>query len=420
MTHRYPKEGESFADYYPDKISIWGVKNTLTPFDYCKSSGEKIWWICPKGHEDYLSSIYHVGSGTGCPECGKLRKAVSRTIPPLEKSLGHLYPALIEEWSEKNDCSPFEVYSGSNKKYLWACSKGHENFKAGVSSRVRGTGCPECGHNSRIKTKNLPPKYKESLGVIVPVLVKQWSSKNDRSIFEVYPGSGYLARWECKECGYEWEAPCYSRLKRQTCPSCTHHLKKPLDHQSLAALYPSLIPEWSPENDRSPYDVYPGSDYKALWVCKDCGLEWEASCYSRSKLGSGCPHCSNRISDPEKNLRKSLIPFNASQSPQTKLGKWNVDIYIPSSKIVIEYDGSAWHHSGTSYERDTRKSLELLEMGYKVIRIREISSSFQLGSLGISNKNYFEIFYENGLNSPYRKEPTEKLVETIRRLINND
>ena len=70
MTHRYPKEGESFADYYPDKISIWGVKNTLTPFDYCKSSGEKIWWTCPNGHEDYLSSIYHVGSGTGCSECG--------------------------------------------------------------------------------------------------------------------------------------------------------------------------------------------------------------------------------------------------------------------------------------------------------------------------------------------------------------
>ena len=59
MTHRYPKEGESFADYYPDKISIWGVKNTLTPFDYCKSSGEKIWWTCPNGHyENGLNSPY--------------------------------------------------------------------------------------------------------------------------------------------------------------------------------------------------------------------------------------------------------------------------------------------------------------------------------------------------------------------------
>ena len=59
MTHRYPKEGESFADYYPDKISIWGVKNTLTPFDYCKSSGEKIWWICHKGHyENGINSPY--------------------------------------------------------------------------------------------------------------------------------------------------------------------------------------------------------------------------------------------------------------------------------------------------------------------------------------------------------------------------
>ena len=427
MTHRYPKEGESFADYYPDKISIWGVKNTLTPFDYCKSSGEKIWWICPKGHEDYLSSIYHVGSGTGCPECGKLRKAVSRTIPPLEKSLGHLYPALIEEWSEKNDCSPFEVYSGSNKKYLWACSKGHEDFKAGVSSRVRGTGCPECGIEKQKISRSTPP-YSKSLGYLYPELVKEWSLSNTRSPYEVYPKThSEKFYWICPNGHADYLAYCSKRTMRgDGCPKCGDikcgvNKSLPKIKDSLGYLYPELILEWSDKNDKTPYEVYPKADYLSVWVCCKCYTEWNTYCYSRtSNNPSGCPKCCNRISDIENNLRSSLIPYGALPDPNYKISKWTVDIYIPGKKVVVEYDGSRWHHTGESYERDKRKSLELLEMGYKVVRVREISTGYKLDSLNIQDPFYSEIFYENGLNSPYRKEPTEKLVENIRRLINND
>ena len=101
---------------------------------------------------------------------------------------------------------------------------------------------------------------------------------------------------------------------------------------------------------------------------------------------------------------------------QYKIGKWTVDIYIPSSKTIIEYDGSYYHNSPTSYERDTRKSLDVLAQGYKVIRVRTYSKNYILKSLEITNPNYFEIFCKE----PKDSVPSEELVEEIKTILEFD
>jgi hypothetical protein len=54
-------------------------------------------------------------------------------------------PALAEEWDwERNvDSSPKSLSVGSRKKVYWLCSEGH-SYKAWVSDRQSGTGCPKC------------------------------------------------------------------------------------------------------------------------------------------------------------------------------------------------------------------------------------------------------------------------------------
>lgn len=49
----------------------------------------------------------------------------------------------------------------------------------------------------------------------------------------------------------------------------------------------------------------------------------------------------------------------------------SVDMYIPDLYLVIEYDGGYYHASPKNYERDLKKTIRLLKLGYEVLRIRE-------------------------------------------------
>ena len=57
----------------------------------------------------------------------------------------------------------------------------------------------------------------------------------------------------------------------------------------------------------------------------------------------------------------------------------------------MEYDGSYFHRDRVAY--DTRKTLDLLERGYRVVRIRERSGKYTLPSLDIKNPHYLELTY---------------------------
>jgi hypothetical protein len=48
-----------------------------------------------------------------------------------------------------------------------------------------------------------------------------------------------------------------------------------------------------------------------------------------------------------------------------------LDIYIPSEKIAIEYDGMVWHKAGTHYDRELRKYQICQKHGIRLIRVRE-------------------------------------------------
>ena len=48
-----------------------------------------------------------------------------------------------------------------------------------------------------------------------------------------------------------------------------------------------------------------------------------------------------------------------------------LDIYIPSIKVAIEYDGAFWHRSEKAREREERKFQQCQELGINLLRIKE-------------------------------------------------
>ena len=408
---RKPYPGQSLGDLYPE-ISL--ELSELDPMDLYPHSSKEVLWTCPNGHGDYLKPVKNrTLRGHGCPKCSHKVGDVD-----LKESLAYLYPDIAATWSPNNTKSPWEVYPGSHYKASWSCTI-HGEYLMFCYSRTRGSGCPECGRINVGKLRKIP-SLGQSLGDLHPELIDEWSNKNSRSPFEVRSGSHYKAIWVCSKHG-TYVMTCKDHVRGCGCSTCGIDSISKINstspkEDSLGYKYPDLIKEWSPRNDKGPFEVYAGSSTKFLWVCQK-GHEWVTTCYSRTgSRKTGCPHCChNQTSNTEGLLREGLVPLGALQD-QYKIGKWTVDIYIPSSKTIIEYDGSYYHNSPTSYERDTRKSLDVLAQGYKVIRVRTYSKNYILKSLEITNPNYFEVFCKEPKNSV----PSEELVEEIKTILEFD
>ena len=130
---------------YPELCKEWHpTKNfPLTPGNYTSGSNEKVWWLCPIGHE-YDSPIKTRTNGNKCPYCSGKRVSNKNRL-----SIRH--PELVEEWHPtKNGSKKPQDYSyAARDKVWWLCPNGHE-YDVGIRSRTtkQRTGCPSCSNQS--------------------------------------------------------------------------------------------------------------------------------------------------------------------------------------------------------------------------------------------------------------------------------
>lgn len=127
---------------YPSLCQEWDYeKNSLFPSDVgCKTS-KKFWWKCKECGNSWQSTSYNRIRGNGCPYCSSAPKYAIEGKNDLET----VFPEIAKEWCyEKNiGILPRKVTCHSPKKVWWKCNKGH-TWKASISHRTEGTGCPFC------------------------------------------------------------------------------------------------------------------------------------------------------------------------------------------------------------------------------------------------------------------------------------
>ena len=113
----------------------------------------------------------------------------------------------------------------------------------------------------------------------------------------------------------------------------------------------------------------------AFWRCKN-GHSWKAK-VNNVYNGRGCPECNKRLhtSFPEQAVFyyiKKEFPDAINGYRGIFSGTMELDIYIPSLKVGIEYDGCAWHKGINNQMRDARKYKICKQNGVILIRIEEI------------------------------------------------
>ncbi|MBO4483833.1 MAG: zinc-ribbon domain-containing protein [Lachnospiraceae bacterium] len=283
----------------------------------------------------------------------------------ITRSLQSARPDLAEEWhpTKNGEWVPTQVAPQSNKDAWWLGKCGHE-WKAKITNRFHGAGCPFCSGRYTIVGEN-------DLATTNPELAKQWHSEKNGNLTpcDVKEYSNKKVWWKCNE-GHEWQAVIGSR-KNRGCPYCSGN--KVLEgFNDIKTLFPELIKEWHPEkNSIKPEMISRGYDKKVWWLC-EFGHEWAAPVYNRIK-GSGCPYCSKgqKTSFSEQAVFfyvRKVFPDAISREVKNGV---EFDVFIPSINVAIEYDGYKWHSDERAFKKDSIKNKICYEKGIMLFRLRE-------------------------------------------------
>lgn len=281
-----------------------------------------------------------------------------------KKTISIDYPEVCSEWNyaKNNGLTPEMFTAGSNQVVWWVCKNGHE-WKASIAKRIkRGQGCPYCsGH--RVK------KGFNDLSTLYPSIAAEWHPKNNGELFPTMltAGSNKKVWWLCPKCGYEWVAKVVNRTNGRGCPNCgaktrVSNYRATISGKrgTLEELAPVFLSEWDTEKNTelTPNMITAGSNTKIWWLC-DQGHSWQATVYDRMN-GVRCPVCykQHRTSLAEQAIYYYVHKkYEDAENGFTGFfrNSMELDIYIPSIKVGIEYDGAAWHSSKESLSREKKK-----------------------------------------------------------------
>ena len=378
--HR-PSVTNSLAALYPEVAELWAddLNDGLTPRDIVANANKRYTWRCPKGPDHIWEAAPNSVTrpkkwGTGCPFCAGRELSVTNRL-----DLNH--PEVADQWfQERNgDVTPDRILEGSNSRFWWKCNRGPDHeWKATVSSRTNGRGCPCCAGQKVSVTNSLKARF--------PDIADEWDYERNGELTpdDVTAGSRTKRWWVCdKGPDHRWKAAPGTRTNPSVnfpgCPFCAG--KKVSVTNSLKARFPDIADEWDYEHngELTPDKVTYGANRPAHWICPDKGHRYKTNINWRTSDGTGCAECYVRpTSLVELAIKFELSAFfNVDLSPTSKVkgasGKnLPVDILLSDDRIIIEYDGYYYHKEiSDRYESDSRKTDSLKRAGWTVIRMRE-------------------------------------------------
>lgn len=345
----------------------WDFENNqdLDPSELSTGSNKVASWICSLCNNKWRASIYQRAiKGSCCRKCSARR----RLEFDVNKSIFTTHPVIAKDWSknENANLTPKMFPKGSRYVVNWECHVCGKKTKKSINSY---NGCTRCKKNKKLQKKSLQTEY--------PNIAKEWhKTKNGNKLpSDFSPHSNKSAWWSCNTYGHNWSAKIGSRTSRGSgCPACANKVIIPKKND-LKSTHPYLAKEWHPtkNKDLKPSEVSYGSGKKVWWLCPN-KHEYEASLLHRSH-GTECPKCNEgrQTSFAEQATYfyvKKLYPDAINRFTASFLERMELDIYIPSIKVAVEYDGEAWHKKHT-LKREERKYKICKEQGIKLIRLRE-------------------------------------------------
>lgn len=395
---------------YPDVLKQWDYelnKGVSTPEFLHAHSNKQYYWKCEVGHPSYLCSLdKKTIRKYGCPVCSNHK--VIKGINDFKSS----NPQLMLDWDyELNEgIDPESLSPKSITVVNWKCHICGNKWKGRIRDATKKMiNCPACSFVDRGHKKHIAA-LKKNGGIVRKDLLKDWDyTRNERGPDEYSPNSNEIVFWKCHICGHEWKSKVSNRSHGRGCPCCSNRVLVQ-GVNDLQTTHPDIANEWDYKLNFpiTPKDVMHGTAHEYYWICPYGHKPYLKSPNKRTSQHSGCPVCNTgkQSSFAERALffyTKQLFPDAINRYREIFNNGMELDVYIPSLRLGIEYDGVAFHKP-ERLDREKRKYLICKENHIKLIRIKE--------------QNLWEVWQNNIADKMYQTEydgkDLLKLEDTIR------
>ena len=389
-------------------------------YDYSKAiftrMADKVTIICPEHGAFEQRAIEHL-EGSGCPKCALQKRTMTKEDFIARANIIH---------HSKYDYSKV-VYVNTETKVCIICPE-HGEFWQTPHMHLDGQGCPKCGmiNSTNKRTKRVKQFITEAQ--------KIHGNKYDYSKVE-YSNNKTKVCIICPKHGEFWMTPNQHLSQKQGCPFCAGHIRKTneefiadaqkihgnkydyskvnyINNRTNVTVTCPIHGDFNvcPDNhlagngcpkcagkhrtseeliqllrdargDEYDYSLV-GSEsmdrtYHIPIICKKHGI-YRQNLYTHLS-GAGCPICGNGMSNNEFilfNYIKGTLGFTDALSRVRGMlsnPAQELDIYIPSKKIAIEYDGLIWHSDKFNKVPNyhLKKTEECKSKGIRLIHIFE-------------------------------------------------
>ena len=363
MTKRYLSENKELMKEWD-----WEANTGLDPSTLTFGSNKKVWWICHLCGHKWQTTIYHrAQNGRSCPICHH-----GRWIKVQRSLTSQIDPNIAQDWhpTKNGKLLPEMFTKGSRFQAWWKCHICGKEIKRSIKNY---RGCVDCHREDRLSEKCIAKRF--------PELIKSWHpTKNGKlTPYDVFC-SDKKFWWKCDKCGYEWKARVDNRAHNRGCPCCANKVLI-VGKNDLQTTHPEIAREWHPTKNGklTPKEVSFGNHKKVWWLCPH-GHEYLATINHRTgKNSTSCPVCysGRQTSFAEQAFYyyiKKLYPDAINRYKADFLGKMELDVFIPSIRIAIEYDGEAWHKNNKAHQ-EQKKYQKCKKNDIYLIRLKEKDNS---------------------------------------------
>lgn len=340
--------------YTIDDFIERAVKKHGDRYDYSKSvyvdSVTPLEIICHEHGSFFQVPAAHL-RGYGCPLCGNKKRG-------KRSSLEEFIDKAREVHGDKYDYSKVE-YINSWTKVCIICHE-HGGFYQTPMAHLNGQGCPKCLGRG-LSQDEIISKFKAVHNDKYDYSKVKFTRVKDKVCII------------CPEHGEFWKTP-EKHIMGQGCPKCSfkkrgeNHICTQEEFINRATLL---------HGGKYLYDnvSYTCMDEKVEIICPKHGSFYQRP-YDHLQ-GHGCPKCGMLVSKAEDDIYNFLVNLigedNILRNDRSVLNGKEIDIYIPSKKFGIEYNGLKWHSEEFGKDRDyhSSKMFNAISNGIRLVQIFE-------------------------------------------------
>ena len=309
---------------------------TLLSTEYINSNA-KLDYICPEGHKGSIR-YNDFNSGQRCGICFGTRK--------------YSYAAVKSHFEKEGYTLLSDEYINRRGSLHYICPEGHEGVTT-YGSFLAGHRCPTCAIiANRIPYEQIKQAFEDEGYTLLSTEYKNYAQK---------------LKYICPN-GHRGSIRYSSFRKGHRCSVCAVEKSK-LPYDKVKDLFVR-------EGYTLLSDVYTGSKDRLEYICPE-GHRGSIS-YNRLQQGKRCSACFGNISRAEVEIRDFVSALVGSDSVlaniRSVIPPMELDIFIPSKKLAIEYCGLYWHSEvggGKPRNYHRAKMDACLEKGIRLITVFE-------------------------------------------------